>query len=441
MNSQEALVQIEALEAALLEEQAGREALELELQDLRARNAKAQAEIQAFKNDIWSIEEVQQALDAVSRTGSEFVIHMDHRLRTTLSGLLGMIELLMNCELTDDEHEFVVGAQNSGQELLRILNDILDYCRMDAGHIEVCQETVDGATFLDELVGPMEGLAEGFGTKIETSVGEELPRQLWLDREHLGRALGHLVGNALRHSSGSTVRVEAGTQGRGSDATIVVSVIDEGPGIAPEDLTRVVEAFERLNEDDHEGVGLGLTIVRRLAELMGGRFELSSIVGEGTTASLIFPYAAVTEEISEPEVDDDQAAHDVARVLVVEDNDVNQKVALGFLKMIGCESEVAMNGLEAIEALSRGEIDLVLMDCMMPEVDGYEATRRIRGGAAGEEQAKIPIIALTADDSTGARQNCLRAGMDDYMAKPVRIDRLRAMLRIWLPPNLRPSAQ
>ena len=130
-----------------------------------------------------------------------------------------------------------------------------------------------------------------------------------------------------------------------------------------------------------------------------------------------------------------------ARILVVEDNIVNQRVAVGFLKMISCEFETANNGLEAILRLSEEDFDLILMDCMMPEVDGYEATRRIRGGDSGESMMRIPIVALTADDSPDARQNCLRAGMDDYMTKPVRIERLRAMLRIWLPPGLRPAAE
>jgi len=416
--------------------------LEAELQDLRARDAQAQAEIQAFKSDIWSIEEVQQALEAVSRTGSEFVIHMDYRLRTTLSGLLGMVELLMNCDLSADEHEFAQGAQKSGQELLRILNDILDYCRMDAGHLEVKREPVESVAFLEATCSHLEGFARQRGASLVTSISETVPSQVFLDPGHLGRALRHLIENALRYAGGGAVRVQADSEGHGAEAMLVLSVTDEGAGIAPEDLARVVEPFQRMSDGEDDGVGLGLTIVRRLAEIMGGSFELTSVVDEGSAATLRFPYMAMSDEASEPEVEEIVAAPPAtARVLVVEDNDVNQKVALGFLKMIGCESATAKNGLEGIEALANGAFDLVLMDCMMPELDGYEATSRIRSGAAGEGQAKVPIIALTADDSAGARQNCLRAGMDDYMTKPVRIDRLRAMLRIWLPPSLRPSAE
>jgi signal transduction histidine kinase/CheY-like chemotaxis protein len=442
MNSQEALIQIEALEEALAEEQIRREALELELQDLHARNAEAQAEIQAFKSDIWAIDEVQQALEAVSRTGSEFVIHMDHRLRTTLNGILGMVELLLNCDLSEEEHEYAEGASSSGRDLLNMLNDILDYCRMDAGHIEVREDVVETEDFIKGLCAPFESTGAQSGTKLEVALAPSVPKMLHVDSEHLRRALTHLVENALRYAPGGTVRIETDVQGKGDEAEMLIAVRDTGSGIAPDDLARVCEAFERISNDDHEGVGLGLTIVRRLAELLGGRFELTSELGEGSVATLHLPLAAVTGEAALSAPESDSVADTArARVLIVEDNDVNQKVAMGFLKMVGCEAETAENGLEGIERLAGAHFDLVLMDCMMPEVDGYEATRRIRSGAAGESQASVPIIALTADDSAGARQNCLRSGMDDYMAKPVRIDRLRSMLRIWLPPNLRPPAE
>ena len=230
-----------------------------------------------------------------------------------------------------------------------------------------------------------------------------------------------------------------GLVGKGEDALVQLEVTDTGAGIPAENLTRVCQAFE--SSDGAGGLGLGLALVRRLVECMGGTFQLESEVGKGTTARIGFPMdQAISPEAqvaAGAEVADNEG---VARVLVAEDNEVNQRVAVGFLKMIGCEVEVADNGLEAISRLEQADFDLVLMDCMMPELDGYETTKSIRGGQAGEAYSSIPIIALTADDSPGARQNCLRAGMDDYMTKPVQIDLLRSALRTWLPPSLRPPA-
>jgi CheY-like chemotaxis protein len=216
-------------------------------------------------------------------------------------------------------------------------------------------------------------------------------------------------------------------------------VADTGKGIPEEDLLRVCEPFE-----SSAGLGLGLAMVRRLVESMEGTFRLESQVGAGTKAIMTFPLERVVEggRLLEPAAEvSAEPASDRARILVVEDNAINQKVALGFLKMIGCDTATADNGQQGIEALQGEEFDLVLMDCMMPVLDGYKATTSVRAGAAGEEHTSIPIIALTADDSPGARQACLKAGMDDYLTKPLRAERLRALLRIWLPPALRPAAE
>lgn len=411
-----------------------------ELDELRARCEKAEAELAIFKDDIWSVAEVQQALEAVSRTGSEFVIHMDHRVRTSLSGLMGMVELLQNCDLDENEVEFASGAYEAGMELTNMLNDILEYCRMDAGHVSFEPESLPCEELLLFLGSRFESQVRQGGVTFESHLGSAVPPRLIVDKELLAKALRHLIDNAIRFAPGSHVELRFEIQGQREDARFCMTVTDTGPGIAQDDLARVCEAFETAHDDQGHGVGLGLTIVRRLAEMMGGEFHLTSEVGKGTSATLSFGASEVTDDQGLAEMLADTTERGQARILVIEDNVVNQRVALGFLRMLGCEAETADNGLKGVEALASGDYDLVLMDCMMPECDGYEATRRIRSGEAGEAKGKVPIVALTVDDSADARQNCLRSGMDDYMTKPVRIDRLRSMLRIWLPPALRPAA-
>jgi len=453
MKEQEALTQIESLEISLREEQQARVVLEAELKESRERHAQLEAELEAFRTDIWSVEEVQQALEAVNRSGSEFVIHVDHRIRTALNGLLGMVELLQSTELSSEGLDFALGASSAGHECLEVLNDVLEYCRLDAGHVVVSEELVEVHSLMEDCAGLAREALLGGPVAVELRCGERVPARIQGDGRHLRTVLGHLIENAAQNTTEGQLVLAVDVVGQGPTATIQLSVSDTGCGIAEEDLARVCEAFERANGPEEEGLGLGLTVVRRLVEMMGGAFGLESRLGEGSTAILSFPLEAPVGEgascpLSEaPGGVSDQgdpraaAPRTVARVLVVEDNEVNQKVAQGFLKMLGCEAVVAGNGQQALKHLAQGDFDLLLMDCMMPELDGYETTKCIRDGEAGEAYSSAPIIALTADDSPGARQNCLRAGMDDYMTKPVRIERLRSMLRIWLPPALRPPAE
>ena len=434
------MIQIVVLEQALREEQGRRGRLERELAEAKDEAAAQAAELEVHRTDIWSLEEFKQALDAVSRSGSEFVIQVDRRIRTPLNGLLGMVELLLSCELTDEGREYASRARNSGQELLSILNDVLDYCRLDAAHVELSPSAIEATPLLaDAATVARERLGEK-PVEVSVEVDERLPAFILGDETHLRRVLTHLVDNAARFTEVGRLELALRLVGKGEDAYVQLSVTDTGVGIAPENLTRACQAFESSGRE--AGRGMGLALVRRLVDLMGGTFRLDSELGRGTSVQVSFPLdRAIAPEVKEATAAETDVGTEVAQVLVAEDNEVNQKVAEGFLKMIGCEVEVAENGLAVIERLGKGEYDLVLMDCMMPELNGYETTKHIRRGQAGEANASIPIIAMTADGSSGARQSCLRAGMDDYLTKPVRIDRLRAMLRTWLPPSLRPPAE
>jgi signal transduction histidine kinase len=296
MNAQEANIRIAALEQALGEATQSRRDLEADLLNQKALLHGARKEAQDAKSDVWALDEVQQALEAVSRSGSEFVIQMDHRIRTTLNGLLGMVELLLNCDLVDEELEFASGASKSGQQLLDIMNDVLDYCRMDAGHVEFKKEEFNTADFLARLEGEFKPQAQAKGLELATDASAGVPAHITGDPELLRRALGHLVDNALRFTSEGNIEICSKVEGSGEHAQVAFYVQDSGAGIASEDVDRFCEAFESEDTGSSGGLGLGLTVVQRLVELMGGTFSLSSVVGLGTRASISFLYNSISAD-------------------------------------------------------------------------------------------------------------------------------------------------
>ncbi|MDF1798752.1 MAG: ATP-binding protein [Planctomycetota bacterium] len=418
MNEQESPTQSLSLAAELQEERQARQIL--------------QAELEAFRADIWSVEEVQHALEAVNRSGSEFVIQVDQRIRTALGGLLGCLEQLQDTELSPEGQELADGASSAGQECLEVLNEVLEYCRLDAGHLVVRDEPVEAQALMDDCAGLAREALAGTPVVVEVRLGAGAPAQLRGDGRHLRKVLGHLIQNAAQHTVEGKLALGLDVVGQGQARTIQLSVADTGCGIAEEDLARVCEPFEKAGG---AGLGLGLTFVRRLVQLQGGAFGLESRRGEGSTAILSFPLEAAAEGQG------DAGARSIARVLVVEGDEAKQQEALGLLEQLGCQAEAVADGPAALESLQRGDYDLLLVDCMAPELDAHGVTGCIREGGAGEAYVSLPTIALIAENSSELRQDCLRAGMDDYLTLPLGLERLRSLLRIWLPPTLRPPVE
>ena len=388
-----------------------------------------------------------EALQA-SRLKSEFVANMSHEIRTPMNGIYGMAELLGMSPLGEEQSEWVDTIRTSATALITVINDILDFSKIEANRVELHQREFMLGTVVKEVVELLTIRAHEKRLAVVTRIAPELPAHVYGDPARVRQVLLNLLGNAVKFTEAGevVVRVE---QEHTTDNRISVrfSVSDTGDGIAPADLERVFEPFVQADGStsrQHGGTGLGLAISKRLVELMGGTMGVDSQLGQGSTFwfTIEFEASSVTPAASLPELtqqaaervvvmSSNSATSPILPILLVEDNLVNQKVAAQQLKMLGYNVQIAKDGEEAIHKLDAEPYCLVLMDCQMPNMDGFEASRQIRAREAKGEQ-RLPIIAMTANAMEGDRERCLQAGMDDYIAKPVRIDQLRHLLAQWL---------
>jgi PAS domain S-box-containing protein len=381
-----------------------------------------------------------EAVEA-SNTKSAFLANISHEIRTPMNGVLGMTELLLDSELNKDQRALAEHLASSGELMLALINDILDISKIDAGKLELelgdfsLRESIDRAC---TVVAPQ---AAAKRITLVHEVDDAVPEQFSGDGRRLHQILLNLIVNAVKFTSDGEVVVRARVApGRGAGRTVRIEVTDTGIGVEPRLLE---EMFERFTQADVSttrnfgGTGLGLAISRELIELMGGAIGATSAVGSGSTfwieLPLREPIAAnggslrshKAEDVAEP------LWSTAPLVLVVEDSTVNQIVAVRTLERCGCRTAVAQNGREALEMLLERQYDAVLMDCQMPEMDGYEATAALRAREDGGP--RMPVIAMTAHAMDGDRARCLAAGMDDYLSKPIRRDLLIDALQRWLP--------
>ena len=365
----------------------------------------------------------QHALQS-SAMMSEFLSNMSHEIRTPLNGVLGLTSILSESEMSADQYQLVAGAQHSAELLLTLINDILDISKIEAGSLLLEQTPFDIRQWVHDVAEP--GFAKGRkkGLDVRLDVSAELPPRIVGDATRIGQILSNLVDNAVKFTPAGLVSVVAvPSQAPDGRRMLRVSVTDSGIGI-PLDKQAVV--FEKYRQADssttrrYGGTGLGLAICRQLATLMDGDIGLESTEGMGSTFWFAIPLAAAAPTEAEPVVEAAPAAlPDASRhpvVLLVEDNATNQFVARRFLEKAGCVVDVAANGAEALERIAGRDYDLVFMDCQMPIMDGYEATRRIRQGRL----ASVPIVAMTAHAMKGDRERCLAVGMTDYLSKPLK---------------------
>ncbi len=398
--------------------------------------------VRAYGLDITSDVALRRAKDAAeesARAKGIFLATMSHELRTPMNGVLGCTQLLKDTSLTDQQQELIETMHRSAEALLTLVNDILDFSKIEAGKMTLEVADVNLRSLIRDVVTLTEGLAAHKGLTVSVEIEAGVPEEFRGDPIRLRQILFNLVGNAIKFTEQGGVTIAVTVKPRlpeNSDMMVLQwSVRDTGIGLTFEQQAQLFKAYAQAEASTARrfgGTGLGLMICRQLVELMGGTISVSSQSGAGSTFSYttnLLP-AIVRETGASPL----RADHPVSgepggpkRVLVADDNEINQVVACKFLQKLGCQVEVARTGREAVEAIGRTSYDMVLMDCEMPEMNGYEATREIRSREEGTGN-HLPIMALTGHASDEDAQKCRQAGMDTVVTKPLTLPALRAGL-------------
>ena len=394
----------------------------------------------------------QQALEA-NESKSRFLANMSHEIRTPMNGVLGMIQVLQKTNLTEQQYKCSELIRLSGESLLSLINDLLDFSKIEAGKMELVRDDFEPYRLLEEIHGLMAVQADEKGVILSCIACTDIPVCLYGDPARIRQIILNLVGNAIKFTEKGSVKVRAWADSdpsKGNDRTVLhVEVQDTGIGIPPEQRSRIFDSFVQCDSSNTRnvgGTGLGLAVTKQLVTMMHGEIGISSKQGQGSTFWLtiplhpgrkpILPQATFSRPcpVSVPARVTVHSARKQCRnevkILIAEDNEVNQEVLVDVLEFMDCSVTLAMNGEKAVYLASQERFDMILMDCQMPVMDGFEATRRIRA-MENPDLAQVPIVAMTALTQDKDRQACFDAGMNDYQSKPFSMDKLEACIGKW----------
>lgn len=410
-----------------LQKMSGRKVLQLHVRDITLRK-EAEQKIHSARKMAEEAKEMaeraREIAENASQAKSEFLANMSHEIRTPLNGIVGMAQLLTDTELSSEQGNCVETIVQSSTGLIKIINHVLDISKIEAGQMDIHESNFDLREMCNSLTHIFQPQADQLGVTLKCECQSNVPLYVRGDEGLIEQVLVNLLGNALKFTRQGSVVLNIECPNKGpKGAELYFQVIDTGIGIDKEKQAHIFEKFTQVDGSAkrlYGGTGLGLAISKQLVELMGGKIGLISSVGKGSTFffNLILAQANQPAETKNAESEPRKTMVTIGtRVLLVEDNKVNQKVAIAILRKAGCDVEAVDNGHDAVNQMRKRRYDLVLMDCQMPVMDGFEATAKIR--TMREPLCNIPIIAITAHAMQDDRQKCLDSGMDDYISKPV----------------------